>query len=84
LAVFLPVETDQHRGNVYSGGSGGIILDPKGKKLGRIVHGYPSYDQCRLRRRRLENPLLHQPEQLGAVNVKISGIPVPVPTKKQG
>ena len=27
-------------GNVYSGGSGGIyILDPKGKKLGRIVHG---------------------------------------------
>jgi gluconolactonase len=27
-------------GNVYCGGSGGIyILDPKGKKLGRIVHG---------------------------------------------
>jgi gluconolactonase len=30
-------------GNVYSGGSGGIyILDPKGRKLGRIVHGYPT------------------------------------------
>jgi gluconolactonase len=30
-------------GNVYSGGAGGIyILDPKGKKLGRIVHGYPA------------------------------------------
>src|SRR3984893_13232171 len=29
-------------GNVYSGGAGGIwILDPRGKKLGRIVHGYP-------------------------------------------
>jgi SMP-30/Gluconolactonase/LRE-like region len=28
-------------GNVYCGGAGGIyILDPKGKKLGRIVHGY--------------------------------------------
>jgi gluconolactonase len=28
-------------GNVYSGGAGGIyFLDPKGKKLGRIVHGY--------------------------------------------
>src|SRR5436190_15999688 len=27
-------------GNVYSGGAGGIwIMDPKGKKLGRIVHG---------------------------------------------
>src|SRR5262245_36054622 len=27
-------------GNVYCGGSGGIyVLDPKGKKLGRIVHG---------------------------------------------
>ena len=29
-------------GNVYCGGSGGIwILDAKGKKLGRIVHGQP-------------------------------------------
>jgi gluconolactonase len=30
-------------GNVYSGGTGGIwILDSQGKKLGRIVHGYPA------------------------------------------
>jgi gluconolactonase len=30
-------------GNVYCGGSGGIwILDPQGKKLGRIVHGAPA------------------------------------------
>src|ERR1700746_3640719 len=29
-------------GNVYCGGSGGIwILDAKGEKLGRIVHGQP-------------------------------------------
>jgi gluconolactonase len=29
-------------GNVYCGGSGGIwILDPKGKTLGRVVHGQP-------------------------------------------
>jgi gluconolactonase len=29
-------------GNIYCGGSGGIyILDPNGKKLGRIVHGRP-------------------------------------------
>jgi gluconolactonase len=30
-------------GNVYCGGSGGLwILDPKGKKLGRIIHGQPA------------------------------------------
>src|SRR5437763_10179019 len=30
-------------GNVYCGGSGGIwIMDPQGKKLGRIVHGEPA------------------------------------------
>ena len=30
-------------GNVYCGGAGGLwILDPKGKKLGRIVHGQPA------------------------------------------
>ena len=30
-------------GNLYSGGSGGLyIIDPKGKKLGRIVHGQPA------------------------------------------
>ena len=53
-------------GNVYCGGAGGIwILDPQGKKLGRIVHGYPADDQHRLRRRRLENPVLHQPHPSG-------------------
>ena len=31
------------QGNVYSGGSGGLfIVDPMGKKLGRIVHGQPA------------------------------------------
>ena len=30
-------------GNLYSGGGGGLyIMDPKGKKLGRIVHGQPA------------------------------------------
>src|SRR5262249_15761589 len=30
-------------GNVYCGGAGGIwILNPQGKKLGRIVHGQPA------------------------------------------
>ena len=30
-------------GNVYCGGAGGLwIMDPRGKKLGRIVHGAPA------------------------------------------
>ena len=30
-------------GNVYCGGAGGLwILDPQGKKLGRIIHGQPA------------------------------------------
>ena len=50
-------------GNVYCGGAGGIwIMDPNGKKLGRIVHGAARHHQPRLRRRRLENPVLHQPQ----------------------
>ena len=52
-------------GNVYCGGAGGIyILDPQGKKLGRIVHGAAGDDQYRLRRRRLENALLHLPHDI--------------------
>jgi gluconolactonase len=36
----MKVDTE---GNVYCGGAGGIwIMDPKGKKLGRIVHGAPA------------------------------------------
>ena len=47
-------------GNVFCGGAGGIyILDPQGKKLGRIVHGAP--DDHGVRGRRLENPVLHHP-----------------------
>src|SRR5438445_7617066 len=31
------------QGNVYSGGAGGLyIIDPRGRKLGRIVHGHPA------------------------------------------
>ena len=53
-------------GNVYCGGAGGIyILDPKGKKLGRIVHGQPATTNIGLRRRRLEDALFHQPHHAG-------------------
>jgi len=43
--------------------SGGLyILNAQGKKLGRIVHAMRDHQHC-VRRRRLENALLHQPQQ---------------------
>ena len=72
-------------GNVYSGGAGGIyILDPKGKKLGRIVHGYPATTNIGFGGADWKTLYFTSRNQLGAVNVKIPGIPVPVPAKKQG
>jgi gluconolactonase len=72
-------------GNVYSGGSGGIyILDPKGRKLGRIVHGYPATTNIGFGGADWKTLYFTSRNQLGAVNVKIPGIPVPVPAKKQG
>jgi gluconolactonase len=72
-------------GNVYSGGAGGIyILDPKGKKLGRIVHGYPATTNIGFGGADWKTLYFTSRNQLGAVNVKIPGISVPVPAKKQG
>ena len=72
-------------GNVYCGGSGGIwILDAKGKKLGRIVHGYPATTNIGFGGADWKTLYFTSRNQLGAVNVKIPGIPVPVPAKKQG
>ena len=53
-------------GNVYCGGAGGFwIMDARGKKLGRIVHGASATTNLGLWRRRLENPVFHQPEPSG-------------------
>ena len=66
-------------GNVYCGGSGGLyILDPKGKKLGRIVHGSPPPPMsasAATTGKRCSSP---RRTSLGSVNVKIAGTPVPV------
>jgi gluconolactonase len=62
-------------GNVYCGGAGGIyVMDSKGKKLGRIVHGQPA-------------PIWPSVATIGrrcssrAGHVKISGMPVPAGKK---
>jgi gluconolactonase len=71
-------------GNVYCGGSGGIwILDPTGKKLGRIVHGQPATTNIGFGGDDWKTLFFTSRSHLGSVNVKIPGLPVPAP-KKQG
>jgi gluconolactonase len=71
-------------GNVYCGGSGGIwILDPTGKKLGRIVHGQPATTNIAFGGDDWKTLYFTSRSHLGSVNVKIPGMPVPV-QKKQG
>lgn len=72
-------------GNVYCGGAGGLyILDPKGKKLGRIVHGQPATTNIAFGGDDWKTLYFTSRTTLGAVNLKVAGIPVPVAAKKQG
>ena len=72
----MKVDTE---GNVYCGGTGGIwIMDPKGKKLGRIVHGAPATTNIAFGGDDWKTLYFTSRNHLGAVNVKIPGIPVPV------
>ena len=65
-------------GNIYCGGSGGIyILDPTGKKLGRIVHGYPNTTNIGFGGDDWKTLYFTTRTTLGAVNIKIAGLPVP-------
>jgi gluconolactonase len=65
-------------GNVYCGGSGGLwILDPKGKKLGRIVHGQPQTTNLAFGGPDWKTLYFTNWNFLGSVNLKIAGMPVP-------
>jgi len=69
-------------GNVYCGGSGGIwIMDPQGKKLGRIVHGEPATTNLAFGGEDWKTLYFTSRTHLGAVNVKIPGLPVPTQKK---
>ncbi len=69
-------------GNVYCGGAGGLwIMDPKGKKLGRIVHGASATTNLAFGGADWKTLYFTSRDHLGAVNVKIAGIPVPVGQK---
>src|SRR3954454_14023419 len=66
-------------GNIYCGGAGGIwILDPSGKKLGRIVHGQPATTNIGFGGSDRKTLYFTSRTHLGSVNVKIPGISVPV------
>jgi gluconolactonase len=65
-------------GNVYSGGSGGLyIIDSKGKKLGRIVHGQAATTNVAFGGDDWKTLYFTTASTLFSVNVKIAGAPVP-------
>jgi gluconolactonase len=69
-------------GNVFCGGSGGIyIMDPSGKKLGRIVHGQPQTTNMAFGGDDLKTLYFTSRTTLNAVKVKIAGCPVPAVKK---
>jgi gluconolactonase len=69
-------------GNVYSGGAGGLyILDAKGKKLGRIVHGEAATTNMAFGGDDWKTLYFTTRSTLYTVNLKVAGIPVPVGKK---
>jgi gluconolactonase len=69
-------------GNVYCGGPGGIyILDPKGRKLGRIAHGEPATTNIAFGGDDWKTLFFTSRTSLGSVRLKIAGVPVPAAKK---
>jgi len=67
------------RGNVYCGGAGGLyIIDPEGKKLGRIVHGQAATTNVAFGGNDWRTIYFTTRSSLFSVDVKIPGVPVPV------
>jgi gluconolactonase len=65
-------------GHVYTGGSGGIyVVDPSGKKLGRIVHGQPQTTNIAFGGDDWKTLYFTTHSTLGSVQLKIAGLPVP-------
>jgi gluconolactonase len=70
-------------GNVFCGGAGGLwILDPKGKKLGCIVHGQSSTTNIAFGGADWKTLYFTTRNTLYSVNLKIAGISVPVAAKR--
>jgi gluconolactonase len=70
------------QGNIYCGGSGGLwILDPNGKKLGRIVHGQPATTNMAFGGDDWKTLYFTSRVNLSKIELKIAGVPVPSPKK---
>jgi len=70
-------------GNVFCGGAGGLyILDPRGKKLGRVVHGFANTANVAFGGDDWKTVYFCTRTSLGSFKVKIAG--VPVPAQKRG
>jgi gluconolactonase len=66
------------QGNLYSGGAGGLyIMDPAGKKLGRIVHGQAATTNLAFGGNDWRTLYFTTRSTLFSVNVKVPGLPVP-------
>jgi len=66
-------------GNLYSGGGGGLyIIDSKGRKLGRIIHGQPATTNVAFGGDDWKTLYFTTRSTLFSVTVKIAGVPVPV------
>ena len=69
-------------GNVYCGGAGGLwIMDPNGKKLGRIVHGASATTNLAFGGDDWKTLYFTSRNHLGSVKLNIAGIPVPTPRR---
>src|ERR1700719_2492340 len=69
-------------GNVFCGGSGGLyIMDAKGKKLGRIVHGFANTANVAFGGDDWKTVYFCTRMSLGTFKAKIAGVPVPVEKK---
>lgn len=69
-------------GNVYCGGAGELwIMDARGNKLGRIAHGAAATTNLAFGGDDWKTLYFTSRNHLGAVNVKIPGVPVPPPKK---
>jgi len=69
-------------GNVYVGGAGGLyILDSKGKRLGRIVHGQPATTNIAFGGDDWKTLYFTTRGTLNMVNLKVAGVPVPARKK---
>jgi gluconolactonase len=69
-------------GNIYCGGAGGLyIIDPNGKKLGRVVHGFANTANVAFGGDDWKTLYFCTRASLGSIKVKIAGVPVPVAKK---